>query len=100
MAKQSFEMHLYAREEWASFDSDTPEIAYRLVQWGPSDTSSSFGLYVGPVTVEAEVPDAFDLRSAKLKAKQEELEKVRAELGARVTQIMREIQQLTALEMS
>jgi hypothetical protein len=96
MAKQSFQMHLYIKENPYKVE---PGPEFRLLPWGPtSNVDNTFGIYVGPATVEAEVPDSFDMRAAKLAAKQAELEKVRAELGARVTQLMREISELQAIE--
>jgi hypothetical protein len=97
MAKQTFQMHLYIKENIYALD-DEPKERFALFPWGnESNTGNAFGIYVGPVTVEAEVPDGFDMRSAKLTAKQAELEKVRAEMGARVTQLMREISELQAI---
>lgn len=92
MAKQTFLMHLYADED---FDGN---VEFKMHRWEHHD--GTFGEYVGPVTVEAEVPDTFDMRAAKLKAKQEELTKVRAEFTKRITEIQRQINELTALEMS
>jgi hypothetical protein len=93
VAKQTFAMHLYARKP---YHQEEGEYVFLLVPW--SSDSGSFGSYVGPVTVEAEVPDSFDMRSAQVKAKQEELQKVRAEFGAKVTQLQRELAELQAIE--
>jgi hypothetical protein len=93
VAKQTFAMHLYARKPYFQEEG---EYAFVLVPW--NSESGSFGSYIGPVTVEAEVPDAFDMRSAQVKAKQEELQKVRAEFGAKVTQLQRELAELQAIE--
>ncbi|GAB3763646.1 hypothetical protein GCM10028796_17520 [Ramlibacter monticola] len=74
-------------------------------RWGwlaydPREYKDTERVVVREEAITVEVPDGFDPRSAKLAAKQKELEQVRAEMGARVTQIMREIQQLQAIEMS
>lgn len=100
MAKQTFPMHLYAQErinfDAATFDAMPTEVRFTLQPYADMNFG---GVYVGPVDVEAEVPDGFDMRSAKLKAKQEELAKVRGEFQARITQIQREINELQAIEM-
>jgi hypothetical protein len=97
MAKQTFQMHLYARESWESFSDEAPQLKYLLQAWADMESS---GIYIGPVMVEAEVPVSFDMRAAKLKAKQAELTKVRAEFIARITDLTRQINELQALEMS
>jgi hypothetical protein len=90
VAKQTFAMHLYV---------DTTDDRYVLDRFHrDGDSMLSWLLYVGPVTVDAEVPERFDVRAAKLATKQKELEKVRAEFGAKVTQLQREISELQAIE--
>ena len=96
MAKQTFQMHLYAKEP-LRFGDEPDAFRFTLQAFEGMDC---FGVYVGPVEVEAECPDDFDMRGAKLTAKQAELAKVRAEFTNRITQIQREISQLQAIEMT
>lgn len=93
MAKQSFPMHLYAKQDYLS-----EEVTFQLHRW--DGMGDSAGIYIGPVTVDAEVPEHFDLRAAKLRDKQAELTKVRAEFTARITQLQREVNELQAIEMT
>lgn len=100
MSKQTFPMHLYAEEGYDSTQHKAV-MRFKLIPWGADHNRDSvFGTYVGPVLVEAGVPDAFDVRGAKLIAKQAELQKVRGEMSARITQLMREINELQALPMA
>jgi hypothetical protein len=96
MAKQTFTQHLYVTDRFNPITCKT-ETKFSLHAF---DKMDCFGPYVGPVEVEVEVPDSFDMRAAKVKAKQDELTKVRAEFTARVTQLQRELNELQALEMS
>jgi hypothetical protein len=96
MAKQTFEMHLYAKD-WFEPISGKTETRFTL---HALDKLEFLGCYVGPVQVEVEVPDNFDMRAAKVKAKEAELQKTRAEFTARITQLQRELNELQALEMS
>lgn len=93
MAKKTFQMHLYASER-LNYAEGTTEVRFVLHGFD----GLSIGTYVGPVEVEAEVPDRFDMHAAKLKDKQAELTKVRAEFTNRITQIQREISELQAIE--
>jgi hypothetical protein len=97
MAKQTFQMHLYAKES-TDYDKDFNEVRSVRFALNPYDDADYMGCYVGPVACEVEVPDHFDMRAAMLAQKQAELEKVRAEFTNRITQIQREISQLTAIE--
>jgi hypothetical protein len=97
MAKQTFQMHLYAKESYEDPFSETKTTKFSLHAY---DKMDCFGPYVGPVEVEVEVPDSFDMRAAKVKAKEAELQKTRAEFTARITQLQRELNELQALEMS
>jgi hypothetical protein len=94
MAKQTFQMHLYASERLNVRTGDH-EVRFSIFHHADLDYAGS---YVRPVEVEVEVPDAFDMRAAKLKDKQAELTKVRAEFTNRITQIQREISELQAIE--
>lgn len=93
MAKQIFQMHLYASER-LNFNTGDKDVRFSLHAYDGMD----LGSYIGPVAVEIEVPDNFDMRAAKLKDKQAELTKVRAEFTNRITQIQREISELQAIE--
>jgi hypothetical protein len=53
---------------------------------------------VGPVVVEYEIPDDFDPRPAKIKALQEQAEKLRATFAKSITDINSKIAELTAIE--
>ena len=53
---------------------------------------------VGPVTVECEVPDNFDVRPFQIMALEVERESVRAELGKKLTDIDRRINELLAID--
>lgn len=95
MALKTFTMHLYARES-LDFLGEKGEVVYKLAAWPDME---GMGAYIGPVEVQAEVPDFFDVRTARIKAKEQELNRVRAEFQARITQIQREINELQAIEM-
>jgi hypothetical protein len=96
MAKQTFTQHLYVAERFNPI-SETTEPRYQL---HGLDGLEFAGIYIGPVEVQVEVPESFDMRAAKLKAKQAELTKVRAEFTARITDLTRQINELQALEMT
>lgn len=65
--------------------------------------NSEYSTYVAiqPITVTAEIPDGkIDYRAARIDALVKEREKVRAELGKRITEIGEEIAKLQAIEYS
>lgn len=97
MAKQTFQMHLYAKEviDYDEHFNETRRVDFRLDRF---DNADYVGSYVQPVTVEAEVPDNFDIRAAKLRDLQAEQAKVRAEMSARITDLQRQINELMAIE--
>jgi hypothetical protein len=99
MAKQTFQMHLYAKEV-ITFDKEFNEV--REVKFGLQayEDLDFAGSYVRPVEVECEVPENFDIRAAKLRDLQAEQAKVRAEMTKRITELQRQINELQALEMS
>lgn len=98
MAQQTFQMHLYAAEEFGGHGVGVVT-KFRILPWAPDPgRQSAFGYHVGPVEVQAEVPDSFDMRAAKLAAKRAELKAAQAEFAARVTQLQREINELQAIE--
>jgi hypothetical protein len=92
--KHTFAMHLYQRQY--DFD-DEPS-------WVLSDhdfLAAESRMYVKPVTVTVEVPDAFiDMREHKVKELRAEEENVRAEFTKKLTEIQARIQSLLALEMA
>jgi hypothetical protein len=88
MAKQTFPMHLYRHEA-----GDWQLHAYEGIGRG-------YLTHVGVVQVECEVPENFDLRAAKLRELQAEKQRVRAELTKRITDLTRQINELSALEMT
>lgn len=87
--KQSFDLHLY----W-------DELRNEFEIWASGNMSSHYTVYVGPVTVEAEVPERFDVRAAKLASIKAQEMKLRAEFQARLTELQRQAQELMALEMT
>lgn len=88
--KQQFHVHLYHRETIAS---ESP-----FVLFSSSTMGDSWYTYVGPVTVEAEVPDDFDPRAAKIAALRAEKAKLRAAFAARVKELDDRINSLLAIE--
>lgn len=69
--------------------------------WAVCDLSNNPNyLMVCPHALEFELPKGFDTRSIKVERLKEEKRKVMAEFQARVTQIERQISELTCLEMS
>lgn len=88
MALKTFTLHLY----WDELRNDF-EI------WASANMSSHYSIYVGPVEVEAEVPENFDVRSAKLAHIRAQETKLRAEFQARITELQRQAQELLAIEM-
>ena len=95
--KQSFQMHLYAKEE-ISFDAAYNEVRTGKYVLHAFDGMDFCGFYVGQVTVEAEVPDSFDFHKAQIQQTEYELHKVRAEYGKRVTELQRRLAELQAIE--
>ena len=91
MATQKFPMFLYhVQSKW---DKEGRYKIFSTETLGDNDFT-----LVGPVTVEAEVPDAFDPRPGKIAALKTERARLRAKLGARLTDIERQISELTAID--
>lgn len=98
MSTKTFAMHLYVKER-LTFDKELNQVRtldYHLHPFGDSDY---MGSYVGPVDVQCEVPDNFDIRAAKLRDLQTEQQKVRAEMTKRITELQRQINELQAIDM-
>lgn len=87
MALKTFTMHLY----W-------DDISHEYELYAAKSMNSRFLLYVGPVEVEALVPEKFDVRAAKLAAIKTEETRLRAEFQARITELQRQASELLALE--
>jgi len=67
--------------------------------WFPfKSTNDALYLDVGPYPIEVEVPDGFDPRAAQVEALKRQKQAVMADFQKRVTDIERQIAQLTALE--
>lgn len=83
--KTTMEMHLHASKSgdgWELFATDMTAYGYA---------------YVGPVEVTFEAPEDFDVNAAKVKTLREQETELRADFQARITQIHREISELTAI---
>ena len=91
MATKTFTMHLYYGELYRDQGG--------FVLFSSANMADRWNAYVGPVTVEVEVPDNFDPRAAQVKALQEEERKVRAAFAAKITEIQARINELQAIEM-
>lgn len=89
MSKQTFTQHLY----W-------DELRNEFELWASANMSSNYSVYIAPVEVEAEVPDNFDVRAAKLAHIKGQEKKLRAEFQARLTELQRQAQELMAIEMT
>ena len=91
MATQKFPMFLYhVQSKWDK------EVRYQI--YSIENLSDSEYTLVGPVMAECEVPDNFDPRPGKIDALKAERTKLRAELGAKLVDIERQISELLAID--
>ena len=79
---------------------NTSSYAKCFEAWSINMTGSDALIFVVAVDVEFEVPDDFDPRPAQIKALQEKQTKAAADFHALQTDIMRQINELQALEMT
>lgn len=82
-------MHVYAEETWDG------KLKFDLAL---TDMSEFGWIMVGTVEVEYEVPDNFNLQQAKAGAIQKEIQKVRADFQARITELQAQYNECLAIE--
>ncbi|WP_454751639.1 hypothetical protein [Cupriavidus necator] len=63
------------------------------------NSENSTYVMIKPITITAELPDdKIDYRAARISALEKEREKIRADMGKRITEIAEEISKLQAIE--
>jgi hypothetical protein len=90
MSLHKFQMFLYATHDGLYEEP--------FLLWRSDSMTDHWCTLVGPVTVECEVPEHFDPRPQQIKSLEEERETLRAELGKKLTDIERRINELQAIE--
>ena len=79
---------------------DTSKYRPGFTTWPQKMGSESENIFIASVDVEFEVPDDFDPRPQQIKALQEKQKEAAAAFHAMNTEIMRQINELQALEMT
>lgn len=86
--KQEFTLQLY----W-------DDLSKNFELYASKGLATQYTILIGPVTVEVEVPQNFDVRTARLNAIREQETQLRAEFQKRLTELQRQAQELMAIEM-
>lgn len=88
---------IHYRNKYSSDQDET----YTFLSYDLTDSEYADGrVMVRPHEFEIEVPDNFDPRPQQVQALEKEKQKARAEFAARITEIERQISELTCLEAS
>ena len=79
---------------------DTSKYRPGFTTWPQKMGSESENIFIASVDVDFEVPDDFDPRPAQIKALEQKQKEAAAAFHAMNTEIMRQINELQALEMA
>jgi hypothetical protein len=73
---------------------------FDFLTYDPTQFAHNDRIVVRQETIEVEIPDDFDPRPEQVRMLQEQQQKVRAEMSARINELQERINKLLALEMT